>query len=86
MEITIQNDFTAKAFENGFIVWPNIGHVDGTRGDLVMLAPPFTVSEPELTQLWSSSEDLEGVERVRSALIPCRRLSAAASPERVPDD
>ncbi len=36
--------FTSKAFDNGLIVWPNIGHVDGTRGDLVMLAPPFSVT------------------------------------------
>ncbi len=43
--------FTSQAFDNGLIVWPNIGHVDGTRGDLVMLAPPFTVSEPELTRI-----------------------------------
>ena len=43
--------FTARAFENGLIVWPNVGHVDGTRGDLVMLAPPFTVSEPELERI-----------------------------------
>ena len=43
--------FTAKAFENGLIVWPNIGHVDGTQGDLVMLAPPFTVSEPEIERI-----------------------------------
>jgi len=43
--------FTAKAFDNGLIVWPNIGHVDGTRGDLVMLAPPFTVSGPELASI-----------------------------------
>jgi adenosylmethionine-8-amino-7-oxononanoate aminotransferase len=43
--------FTAKAFDNGLIVWPNVGHVDGTQGDLVMLAPPFTVSETELTRI-----------------------------------
>ncbi|MGB5514378.1 MAG: aminotransferase class III-fold pyridoxal phosphate-dependent enzyme [Thermoanaerobaculia bacterium] len=39
---------TSAAFENGLIVWPNVGHVDGIRGDLVMLAPPFAVTEKEI--------------------------------------
>jgi len=46
--------FTARAFEKGLIVWPNVGHLDGRwqgRGDLVMLAPPFTVSEEELATI-----------------------------------
>ncbi|HVH10772.1 MAG TPA: aminotransferase class III-fold pyridoxal phosphate-dependent enzyme, partial [Gemmatimonadales bacterium] len=33
--------FTDAAHEAGLVVWPNIGHADGTNGDLVMLAPPF---------------------------------------------
>lgn len=43
--------FTAKAFDNGLIVWPNVGHVDGTDGDLVTLAPPFTVTEAEIDDI-----------------------------------
>jgi len=43
--------FTSKAFDNGLIVWPNIGHVDGTRGDLVMLAPPFSVTPKEISEI-----------------------------------
>ncbi|MGB5293377.1 MAG: aminotransferase class III-fold pyridoxal phosphate-dependent enzyme, partial [Thermoanaerobaculia bacterium] len=43
--------FTSKAFDNGLIVWPNIGHVDGTRGDLVMLAPPFSVTPEEISEI-----------------------------------
>jgi len=43
--------FTSTAFENGLIVWPNTGHVEGTRGDLIMLAPPFSVTEEEITQI-----------------------------------
>jgi adenosylmethionine-8-amino-7-oxononanoate aminotransferase len=42
---------TARAFEAGLILWPNVGHVDGTRGDLVMLGPPFTISESEIAEL-----------------------------------
>jgi len=40
-----------RAFENGLIVWPNAGHADGVDGDLVVLAPPFTVTEDELEQI-----------------------------------
>lgn len=42
---------TSAAFENGLIIWPNVGHVDSARGDLVMLAPPFTVTEEEIDQV-----------------------------------
>jgi adenosylmethionine-8-amino-7-oxononanoate aminotransferase len=45
--------FTERAFDNGLILWPNVGHVDGTNGDLVMLAPPFTVTQAELDELIS---------------------------------
>ena len=62
--------FTSAAFENGLIVWPNVGHVDGTRGDLVMLAPPFSVTGEEIHEIVErlgqtleavSEEDLSGV-------------------------
>jgi adenosylmethionine-8-amino-7-oxononanoate aminotransferase len=40
--------FTDAAFQNGVILWPNVGHVDGTNGDLVMIAPPFVVTDEEI--------------------------------------
>jgi adenosylmethionine-8-amino-7-oxononanoate aminotransferase len=42
---------TAAALEAGLVVWPNVGHADGEQGDLVLLAPPFTVSEDELDEM-----------------------------------
>lgn len=39
------------ALDARLIVWPNVGHANGTDGDLVMLAPPYTVSEDELDQI-----------------------------------
>ncbi|KYK57300.1 aminotransferase [Drechmeria coniospora] len=36
------------AFERGVAVYPGAGTVDGVRGDHVLLAPPFTVTEEEL--------------------------------------
>jgi adenosylmethionine-8-amino-7-oxononanoate aminotransferase len=43
--------FTEAAREAGLIVWPNVGHVGGTRGDIAMLAPPFSISESEVDEL-----------------------------------
>jgi len=45
---------TAAALAEGLLVWPNTGHADGTSGDLVMLAPPFVITEAEIDQLVSS--------------------------------
>jgi adenosylmethionine-8-amino-7-oxononanoate aminotransferase len=43
--------FTQAALEAGLVVWPNVGHADGTRGDLAMLAPPFIVTEEEIEEM-----------------------------------
>jgi hypothetical protein len=42
---------TRAALDAQLIVWPNVGHANGTDGDLVMLAPPYTVSDDELDQI-----------------------------------
>jgi len=39
---------TRAALDARLIVWPNVGHRNGTDGDLVMLAPPFTVTDEEI--------------------------------------
>ena len=43
--------FTAAAERAGLLVWPNTGHADGVNGDLVMLAPPFVITEAEIDQI-----------------------------------
>jgi adenosylmethionine-8-amino-7-oxononanoate aminotransferase len=45
--------FVAKAQDAGLILWPNVGHADGENGDLVMVAPPFTISEAEIDEIVS---------------------------------
>ena len=35
------------------MVWPNVGQADGVNGDLVMIAPPFIISPPEIDSLVS---------------------------------
>ncbi|MEK7403283.1 MAG: aminotransferase class III-fold pyridoxal phosphate-dependent enzyme, partial [Gemmatimonadota bacterium] len=42
---------TRAALDAGLVIWPNVGHADGTNGDLILLAPPFIVSDDELDQI-----------------------------------
>jgi adenosylmethionine-8-amino-7-oxononanoate aminotransferase len=51
--------FTDAARDAGLVVWPNAGQADGTNGDLVMLAPPFVITEAEIVMI---------VDRLRIAL------------------
>jgi len=48
----IAEKIVAKALENGLNLWPNIGHIDGVNGDLILLAPPFTITDSEMDVLF----------------------------------
>jgi adenosylmethionine-8-amino-7-oxononanoate aminotransferase len=39
------------ALENGLVLWPSSGHVDGERGDMVMVGPPFTITEAQIDEI-----------------------------------
>ena len=39
------------------MVWPNVGDADGTDGDLVMIAPPFVISEEQIDEIIPAVED-----------------------------
>lgn len=39
------------AFEDGLIVYPCAGHVGGTAGDTVIVAPPYNATDSELAEL-----------------------------------
>jgi adenosylmethionine-8-amino-7-oxononanoate aminotransferase len=41
---------TEAARDRGLLLYPSTGCVDGTNGDLVMLGPPFVISESELAE------------------------------------
>lgn len=43
--------FQQAAREHGLVFWPNTGHADGFNGDLVMIAPPFIISDDEIDSL-----------------------------------
>jgi adenosylmethionine-8-amino-7-oxononanoate aminotransferase len=40
-----------RAFERGLIVYPGSGSVDGIRGDHVLIAPPFVISDEEIDEM-----------------------------------
>lgn len=43
--------FTEVALAKGLVVFPNAGQADGTNGDLVLIGPPFIVTEDEIAEL-----------------------------------
>ncbi|HVO03618.1 MAG TPA: aspartate aminotransferase family protein [Candidatus Cybelea sp.] len=40
-----------QAFENGLICYPVGGNVDGKRGDIVIVSPPYIAAQAELTEI-----------------------------------
>lgn len=49
--VAFAETFTQAALDAGLVVWPNVGHADGRNGDLVMLAPPFVVTEDQIDEI-----------------------------------
>jgi hypothetical protein len=43
--------FTEHAQRGGLIVWPNGGQAKGDDGDVIMLAPPFIITDAEIREL-----------------------------------
>ncbi|WP_028035352.1 aspartate aminotransferase family protein [Chelativorans sp. J32] len=60
----------AEAMKAGLCIYPGAGTIDGARGDHVLLAPPFTVSDDELTT---------AVERLGTAIDRCLASTDPAS-------
>ena len=47
----VTEQVVAAAREGGLLVYSSTGHADGTNGDLVMLGPPFILSDDEAALL-----------------------------------
>ena len=39
------------SMEKGLLLWPNVGQADDTNGDLVLVAPPFTITPEEIQRV-----------------------------------
>ena len=46
--VRLQTRIKAHAMAHGLLVYPISGFIDGVRGDHILLAPPFTVTEEEI--------------------------------------
>ena len=49
----VANLIAKKAFENGLILYPGGGTVDGHRGDHILIAPPFIIEKREIDEMIS---------------------------------
>ena len=50
-ERALSFDIGARAFAEGLICYPCSGNVDGTRGDTIIMAPPYNTSDAELEEM-----------------------------------
>jgi len=50
-EIKLAERVRVRAMEKGLICYPMGGTVDGKRGDIVMISPPFIIEEPQVFEL-----------------------------------
>lgn len=61
----LSHSIARRAFSDGLICYPCAGHVEGGLGDTIIIAPPYNVSDAELTEL---TEKLTGaIEKTLSA-------------------
>ncbi len=35
----------------GLVVWPSVGQADGANGDVILIGPPFIITEDEIAEL-----------------------------------
>ncbi len=53
--LRISQALAATAADLGMLIYPGSGSVNGTSGDHILVAPPFTITEEELEQLGARS-------------------------------
>lgn len=49
--LAIHKKLKQAAFDRGLICYPMGGTIDGQRGDHVLIAPPFIISDDQITEL-----------------------------------
>jgi adenosylmethionine-8-amino-7-oxononanoate aminotransferase len=64
-DLKVAETLLGCALERGLVVWPNVGHANGHSGDLIMIAPPFTIESEEIDELCA---------RLRDALADTHRI------------
>ena len=49
----LANLIAKRAFENGLIIYPGGGTVDGHKGDHILVAPPFIIRKEQIDEMIS---------------------------------
>lgn len=52
-DLRIGQRIAAQAQSEGLLIYPGSGSIDGVRGDHFIVAPPFTITDAEMDQLFS---------------------------------
>jgi hypothetical protein len=50
-ELHFAETLVEEARNRGLVLWPNVGHADGKNGDLVVIAPPFTIEPNQIEEI-----------------------------------
>lgn len=50
-EVNLTKRIVKACFDNGLIVYPSSGFIDGTLGDAILISPPFIIEENEIKEL-----------------------------------
>jgi len=59
-EFRYTEKFLGEALKKGLVLWSHVGHADGINGDLVLLAPPFTIASREISAIKAILSDTLG--------------------------
>jgi adenosylmethionine-8-amino-7-oxononanoate aminotransferase len=62
----VANLIAQKAFENGLIIYPGTGTVNGHHGDHILIAPPFIIKKEQIDELISLLN--QSIEEAEAAL------------------
>ena len=52
-EVNLTKRIVKACFNNGLIVYPSSGFIDGILGDSLLISPPFIINEEEMIELSS---------------------------------
>lgn len=55
-EVRVSQLVAQEAMKNGLLVYPGSGFIDGVNGDHIMIAPPFTVTDDEMSEMFELLE------------------------------
>lgn len=71
-DLKVAETLVQAAKDRGLVLWANVGHADGKNGDLVMIAPPFTIDDAQIAEL---ADLLQAALRATADTLVVRRES-----------